>query len=208
MSLKEFEAHLRDPKPGFRCYSTRDKSDYHEFLAQVKNRVSARATETDFATVAKQFGKTSPSFVEFFKLHDGVVLYCDLKSDTAGVEFFPVQEWSAKTREMRDEVAAMGFDEGDMPDWYHSGIVFGEIPHSGNYFSIQPGGSSAGQIFYFDHDDFRTEPMAESFDQFLAAIISDPPGFLYECGCFARYSDSKTDIQWIPKAYLANCSGS
>jgi hypothetical protein len=38
-------------------------------------------------------------------------------------------------------------------------------------------------------------------------VIKDPPGFLYQCGCFTRYSDGKTDIQWIPKEYVADCRG-
>lgn len=152
----------------------------------------------------KQFGKVSPSLVEFFKLHDGVRLYCDTNSDAAGIEFFPVEQWPAEKLELHSSAMAMGFDEADMPEWYNSGAVFGEIPHSGNYLLIDSGGDTAGQVFYFDHDDFRTEPIAMSFDELLAAIVRDPPGFLYECGCYARYSDSRTDIQWIPKTYVPN----
>ncbi len=100
---------------------------------------------------------------------------------------------------------AMGFDEDDMPDWFHRGIVFGEIPQSANYFLIQSAGDNAGQVFYCDHDDFKTEPMASSFSDLLSMIVKDPSGFLYQCGCFTRYSDWKTDIQWIPRQYVSDC---
>jgi hypothetical protein len=104
-------------------------------------------------------------------------------------------------------MTAMGFEEDDMPDWFHRGVVFGEIPRSANYFVIQPSGDGAGQVFYCDHDDLRTEPIAESFEDLLRMIVKEPPGFLYQCGCFTRYSDGKTDIQWIPKEYVPDCRG-
>jgi hypothetical protein len=122
----------------------------------------------------------------------------------AGVEFFKVSDWRRQTQEMRDSMIAMGFDLDDMPDWFHSGIVFGELPQSCNYFLIQLTGDDAGKVYYCDHDDFNTDPMAESFDDFLNMIVDDPPGFLYRCGCYARYSDGETDTQWIPTEYLAD----
>ena len=99
----------------------------------------------------------------------------------------------------------MGFDEQDLPDWYYRGVVFGEIPHSANYFVIQPEGDEAGQIYYCDHDDFVTEPIASSFEELLNTIVNDPPAFLFQRGCYTRYSDGKTDIQWIPKDYIPDC---
>src|SRR5204862_4744697 len=94
--------------------------------------------------------------------------------------------WLSRTREMRESMIAMGFGIDDMPSWFHEGIVFGEIPQSANHFVIQPGGDEAGQVFYCDHDDFRIEPITTSFEELLDRITNDPPGFLYQCGCFAR----------------------
>ena len=102
---------------------------------------------------------------------------------------------------------ALGFEESDMPDWFHRGVVFGEIPHSANYLVLQPDGNQAGKVFYADHDDFKTEAMAPSFEDLLTMIVDDPPGFLYQCGCFTRYSDGKTTIQWIPKEYVPDRAG-
>jgi hypothetical protein len=143
----------------------------------------------------------------FVELHDGVLLYRDSKSDAAGIEFFKATDWHSRTKEMRDSMIAMGFAEDQMPDWFHRGVVFGEIPHSANYLVLQPDGNLAGNIFYCDHDDFRSEPMAASIEEFLSMIVDDPPGFMYRCGCYTRYSDGKSDIQWIPMEYVADCSG-
>ena len=90
-----------------------------------------------------------------------------------------------------------------MTDWQRQGIVFGEIPRSGNYFLLPPSGEHGGQVFYDDHDGFHEEPIAGSFEGFLDSIIADPADFLYRLGCFARYSDGKTDIQWIPKEFVS-----
>ena len=62
-------------------------------------------------------------------------------------------------------------------------------------------------IYYCDHDDFNTEPIAESFEGFLSMIVDDPPGFMLQRGCYTRYSDGKTDTQWIPKEYVPDCRG-
>jgi hypothetical protein len=207
MSLEAFDAHLRDPAPGFRCYACGDRSEKPSLLARVKNLVGKPGSAKAIAAVINSCGAASPVLKRFVELHDGVLLYRDEKSDAAGIEFFKATEWPSRTTEMRESMAAMGFEEGDMPDWFRSGVVFGEIPHSANYLVIQASGDAAGQIFYCDHDDFKTEPMAESFDDFLSMIIKDPPGFLYECGCFTRYSDGKTDIQWIPKEYVSDSRG-
>jgi hypothetical protein len=207
MSLDRFHAHLHDPAPAFRCYACGDRSEKLSLLAHVKNVVGKPGSAKAIAAVTKSCGAASPVLKRCVELHDGVLLYRDGKSDAAGVEFFKAAEWQSRTAEMRESMTAMGFEEDDMPDWFHRGVVFGEIPHSANYFVIQPSGDDAGQVFYCDHDDFRTEPMAESFEELLSMIVKDPPGFLYQCGCFTRYSDGKTDIQWIPKEYVADCRG-
>src|SRR5262249_28444794 len=99
----------------------------------------------------------------------------------------------------------MGWSEEDMPDWLRQGIAFAEIPHSANYFIIQPNGEDAGKVFYADHDDFQPAPFANSFEEFLDSIVANPADFLNRLGCYNRYSHGKTDIQWIPKEYVPDC---
>ena len=207
MKLERFDAHQRDPAPGFRCYACGDRSEKPKLLARVKNRIGKPASAKAIAAVTKACGASSPVLKRFVELHDGVLLYSDSKSDAAGIEFFKAAEWQSRTQEMRESMTEMGFEEDDMPEWFHRGVVFGEIPHSANYFVMQPNGKKSGQVFYCDHDDFKTEPMAATFEDLLSMIVKDPPGFLYQCGCFMRYSDGKTDIQWIPKEYVSDCSG-
>jgi|SRR5262245_21962085 len=207
MSLELFDTHLRDPAPGFRCYACGDRSEIPKLLARVMNVIGKPGSAKAIAAVSKACGATSPVLTRFVELHDGVLLYRDGKSDAAGVEFFEATAWQSRTQEMHESMTEMGFEEDDMPEWFHRGVVIGEIPHSANSLVIQSTGDQAGQVFYCDHDDFRTEPIAQSFEDLLAMIIKDPPAFLYQCGCFTRYSDGKTEIQWIPKEYVADCRG-
>jgi hypothetical protein len=46
--------------------------------------------------------------------------------------------------------------------------------------------------------------IARNFEEFLAMICADPADFLYQRGCYTRYSDGNTAIQWIPKEFLDN----
>jgi hypothetical protein len=207
MSLDRFEAHLRDPAPGFRCYAAGDRSKNPTFIAVVENRIGAPGSAEALAAVTEAYPAASPILRRFVELHDGVVLYRDTKSEAAGVRIFPTTEWQAQSREMRESMTAMGFGEVDMPDWFRTGVVFASIPRSGNYFAFQPSGDPAGQVFYCNHDDFGTKPIAASFEEFLHMIESDPPGFLYRRGCYTRYSDGTTRSQWIPKQYIPDCRG-
>lgn len=203
MSLERFDAHLLDPAPGFRCFASGDRSEQLDFLAAVENVVGQPGSAKVMASVTPLCSDV-PGLKHFVEHHDGVLLYRDTKSDAAGIAFHGAQDWPSRTEEMRESMAAMGFEEGGMPDWFHRGLVFGEIPHSGNYFVIQLRGADAGRVYYCDHDDFRTEPLAESFEDFLALVVTTPAEFMYQCGCYTRYSDGKSDIQWIPKEYVAD----
>jgi hypothetical protein len=207
MSLDSFEAHLRDPAPGFRCYAAGDRSEKPSFLARVTHRIGKPGTAKAIEVVTKRCGAASPVLKRFVALHDGLLLYRDVKSDAAGVEFFKAAEWHSRTREMRESMTGMGFDEDDMPDWFHRGVVFGQIPHSANYFVVQPAGAKEGRVFYCDHDDVDPKPIAASFEKLLKMIVDDPPGFLDRRGCYTRYSDGKTRTQWIPKEYVPDCNG-
>ncbi|MEX2170981.1 MAG: SMI1/KNR4 family protein [Pirellulales bacterium] len=173
MPLDQFEKHVTDPAPGFRCYNSRDKSAAPAFIARVKNHIGDPATPDAIAIISATCGPAALQLRNFAALHDGVMLYRDRKSEAAGISFFPVAEWKAKTDEMRESMVAMDFDEQEMPDWMQTGVVFGEIPESANYFVIQPSGSEAGHVFYCDHDDF-TEVMSNfKCDNFEAESRAD-----------------------------------
>ena len=206
MSLADFEIHLNHPAPAFRCYACGDASEELAFLARVKNRLNPPATDEDIAELDALLGGQFDDAREFYKRHNGLLLYEDTRSDAAGLELFPIGEWRYRSEGMREQFAEMGFEESDDPDGLLKGIAFGEICHSANYFTFQTTGPHSGTIFYISHDDWQNEPIAHSFSDFLALIVRDPAEFLYDAGCYTRYSDGKSDIQWIPKEYISDCT--
>jgi hypothetical protein len=212
MSLAEFEAHLQQENPAFRCYACRDRSMQLDLVARVNNRLGPPADKTALSAVEEFLGPKATTVKLFYAKHDGVLMYEDSRttrwsggeSRTTGIAFFPVGQWASTSGEMRSSLVAMGWSEDEFTEWLRQGIAFCEIPQSGNYFVIQPTGQHAGKIYYADHDDFNPDPIAESFEAFLDSILADPADFLYRHGCYTRYSDGKTDIQWIPKEYVAD----
>jgi hypothetical protein len=76
--------------------------------------------------------------------------------------------------------------------------VFGAPAFSGNLFFLYD-----GAVYYSNHDGGDDTPLASSFSGFLDRIVDDPAKCLYDLGCYARYSDERTDTQWIPERYLS-----
>jgi hypothetical protein len=203
MSLERFESHLHDPFPAFRCYACTDTTEQLPFTASVRNRIDHPASTIAVATLKVFLGDSAPAMQGFYRIHDGIVLYCDPRSDAAGMEFFPTAQWQSKTEDMRQTLPAIGIRSGPSVEWLYRGIAFAEIPHSANYFVLETSGESKGRIFYANHDEFNPAPFAEAFDKLLQMILADPAGFPYRCGCYTRYADGVTDTQWIAKEYLS-----
>jgi hypothetical protein len=212
MSLTEFEAHLKHKNPAFRCYACGDRSEKLDLVARVNNRLGSPADKAALSAVEELLGSKVTAVKLFYAKHDGVLMYEDTlmkrwsggEYRATGIAFFPVGQWKKKSSEMRKSLSDMGWSEEDFTDWLRMGIAFCEIPQSANYFVIQPTGKHAGKIYYADHDDFNPDPIAESYEAFLDSILANPADFLYRHGCYTRYSDGKTDIQWIPKEYVAD----
>jgi hypothetical protein len=183
-----------------------------DFTARVANHLNPPATKESLATIDARLGAAGRPFQQLYGLHDGMVLYRDLQRRktlylgafyAAGIEFFPVAEWAARSEAMREQIDSTDWGEYALPAWLKASIAFGEIPHSANFFVVGVS-EDAGKIFYADHDDFREDPIAGDLEELLDKIRSDPADFLYQCGCYTRYSDGKTDTQWIPKEYVSD----
>jgi hypothetical protein len=212
MGLADFERHLSDPSPAFWCYACGDHAEKPTLLARLQNRVGLPAKPRTVASIEKRLGRAANQIKQFYAKHDGVLMYEDMhlspgvpeEERTAGIYFFPVAQWNAMSREMRSSLKAMGWSRKEMTDWLLRGIAFAELPMSANFFVIQPQDKAAGKIYYAAHDSFVADPIAGCFNEFLDKIVRNPPRFLNRLGCYARYSDGKSDTQWIPTKYVPN----
>lgn len=203
MSVAVFISHIADMSPTFKCYACGDREESLAFDAHLTHDIGAPASSTALDQVRNWLGSHADVFVDLYAKHNGCILYRDSKGDAAGVWLYRIEDWENQTEEMKSQFEAMGFSADEQPDAVLDSLAFAEIPHSANYFTIKTTGPDAGTIFYADHDDFSDEPFAESLDEFLARIVADPAQFLYDAGCYTRYSDGKSSTQWIPKQYVA-----
>ena len=200
MSLVTFEAHLNHPAPAFRCFAA-GKSKKAQWIARVTHKIERPASKKSLAKLDQYLGEHGSQIRRFYALHNGLTLYCDTLSDTAGVAFFKIDEWKKQSKAMREFMLAEQ-EDADWPDWFLQGYAFAEIPHSANYFVID----KAGQVFYMDHDAWEDAPIAKTFSEFLDLIVKNPARFLRKRGCYTHYSDGKTKKRWIPKEYLSDCN--
>ncbi len=152
-------------------------------------------------------GNHAGPLAAFYERHDGFVLYKDTLSSAAGIELFSVDQWLAATEDMRSCFKHLADDPDNDPDHIVKGIAIGTVPESGNYFVLPIDGPNAGKIFYADHDGWYESAFADDFDAFLKHVTEEPVRLLAEqVGCYTRYSDGETDLQWIPEEYLTNAS--
>lgn len=139
--------------------------------------------------------------VDFYRYHDGAVLFKDLDSDEAGLELLPLASWKklhAAIIEMYGEFR----DECDL-EWLDHFVAFAEAPHSGNYFIMPTDGPSAGQVIYCDHDGPNFQTWAPDFHSFLRQFMDDPADQIYQLGCFLRFREQESEVQWCPERYFA-----
>jgi hypothetical protein len=145
----------------------------------------------------------SEPLIAFYRKHNGCVLYRDTLSAAAGIELFAIENMAAQTEEMYEWLQSLD-DEADI-NHLRTAVAIGHVPESGNFFAVPIEGEKAGMVFYVDHDDWREEPFANSFDEFMDRITISPAKLLSEdLGCCTRYSDGETDTQWIPIEYFGD----
>jgi hypothetical protein len=202
MSYEQFETLLRHQSPRFVCKAAGRGRKSERFTANLTHEVRSPASPSDLAKLNQLVPDGAKELLAFYARHDGFVLYRDTLSDTAGVELYRVADMETNTKSMREWLEMLD-DENDT-NALKTAIAIGESPQSGNYFAMPVKGRQIGKVFFVDHDDWRDEPFADSFDQFLAEVSTSPAELLSDrLGCTARYSDGDTDTQWIPLEYLS-----
>jgi SMI1-KNR4 cell-wall len=200
-ALQQLVAFTGQANPSFVCTNGgRSGNTKRIFVARLSHVLNAPASAQDLALLRSMLGALAAQFEELYAAHDGFVLYRDSLSDAAGIEALPIAQWSEAGDDMRQWFEHLD-DESD-PDHIRTGVAFATAPQSGNYFVMPVEGPNAGKVFYADHDGWYESHFANNFGEFIARVTSNPAHLLSEeLGCYARYSDGKTSIQWIPESY-------
>jgi hypothetical protein len=183
----------------FRCRPAGRKGATERFVVHVVHTLHAPATPVEMSKLKRHLGECSPAFAAFYAKHNGFVLYRDTLSDAAGVEALPIAAWAKATQRVHDLARDVIDDEEDDTTGLLSCVAFATAPGSGNFFVVQTEGPGAGAIFYTNHGTCSKAEFAGDFGGFLRRITREPVTLLAkDLGCFARYSDGESSIQWIP----------
>jgi hypothetical protein len=204
--VQVIEEFCRAPQPGFRCCAAGDQSG-KRFVARVRHLLVSPASPESATLLRQKLGGHADQAAAFFERHNGFLLYRDTKSDAAGIALLPILKWDAATLDMQARFGHLADEPESDPDHILTGTAIATVPHSGNYFVMPTDGPSAGKVFYADHDGWYESAFGEDFNGFLAHVVREPVKLLTEeLGCYTRYSDGKTDAQWIPEQYFADVS--
>lgn len=210
--VADFRRFVEAPDPRFACRGVGPEAREGDcWIAELSHELAPPASEAEIANIFRYFDDNPPkSLVTFYQSHNGATLYVDTRKNwagftTRGIYLAPVGEWPGLGSHASEWLGSLSEDEKNelVPAWTNNAVVFAEVPNSGNYFILGVEGEHHGKIFYFDHDGFEFEFFAQSFEEFLQKITSDPAKMLQDLGCYARYGDGRTSIQWIPEEYLS-----
>lgn len=194
MSATRFLSHLSDEESRFVCYAAGPDSA-ERLEVPITHNVGTPASPEQLANLRRLLGKHASQVEALYRAHDGFQLYVQ-SPEYMGLFLYPIDGWEPATEQFKEELADWGRSLEEAYDFERYGVAFGEPVFSGNLFFLHE-----GRVYYSDHDGGDDTPLASSFNGFLERIMDDPAKFLFDLGCYARYSDERTDRQWIPEAY-------
>lgn len=193
--LKEF---LNKPKQRFLCIAAgQPKSKV--FTATITHQVTTPLTKNELAEIDPQLKQ----MIDFYKNFGSIRFYCDTLSNASAYYIANPNEWGTLKKYFNEWLKDLKKHELKklVPDWVSGSIVFGEIPQSGNYYLMPLSDHEKGKVFEFEHDGFEFIEIAPDFNSFLQRLTSVNNSLLEEIGGHTRYSDGKSDLQWMPTNY-------
>lgn len=190
----------------------------------VFNEIDPPESPSLVGRVEKKLGKRfTPALREWFRVAGAGILFGQSTGPDQATGFFLyppsylVEAQRNLLRQLRDSYrSALELAEGaeadelkrELKERVPEFLVLGSAAYSGNYLVLDFGARAEEKpILYLDHEMGYRDCGAESrafrhLPDLLAFAMKDPVGFLNEkLGCFTRYSDGKTETQWIPKSY-------
>lgn len=176
----------------FRCFECEDHSETLNLTIDIHNELNDGANETEIWKLQQLIPSDSIDVIDLYKYHNGIKLFCN--KGVSGFQIYPISDLQGLNEEWKESFSY--YEEDELYNFQKGGFAFGDISNSGNYFILYQ-----NKVFYSNHDGGDDEPLSDSFNEFLSMIINNPADFLNEMGCYTRYSDGKTDNQWIPKEF-------
>ena len=187
--MKALRSHLALKNPRFECWDLERK---HSLTVKLRSAVGKPATVRELKSLQKLAAREYAALEPLYREFNGLTLH--MHRDTAGLAIAPIRELSA----FADDSNTLLFgDEAEHYPFQREGVPFATIVASGNYFVIHK-----GKVYYSDHDGGDDSVWGTDLEGFFRRALRDPPRFLYDAGCYTRYSDGKTDTQFIPETFI------
>ncbi len=158
--MQKFMEHLQDSRPGFRCSKPGSRESRLEHEVQVRHDLGKAASQDEIEILCSKLGEGCEQLIDLYSQHNGMTLY--VEGEDAGITFFPIESFEERNSEWHEWLDDL--EEDEMWDFQKSGIAFGEIVASGNYFVFWE-----GKIYYADHDGGDDVPYGDTFSTSLTA---------------------------------------
>jgi len=171
----------------------RDNKKEKELTVVLKNELGKPCDNKAIKTLEKIAGTESIYLQNLYQFCDGGDF--QLNNKTIGLRIVSIENLESLNEEWKESFSY--YEEEDLYDFQKNGFAFAEIYQSGNYFVMYN-----GKVFYSDHDGGDDTKWGNSIEDFLNIAFSDPAKFLYDAGCYTRYYDGKSDIQYIPEKLI------
>lgn len=185
----------------FICTAAGQES-YDSFTARITHKTTEGLSKEYIENLEKRIGHQNQLF-ELLSHYSSVRLYCDTLSDDSAFYIAHPDEWSSLEEGFKIWIEDLSEEERDelLPQWFEEAIVIGEIPFSGNYYLYPVKGEFQGKIFEFEHDGFEFIEVGKGIFSFLDYICTVTDNLIQNIQSHTRYSDGKTDIQWLAQSY-------
>ncbi len=188
--MKSIDLYLQQRDQRFYC---KDNTETRELIVDLQNIVGEPATLDELRLLDRIARRESKHLAELYRTYNGLQLQINKK--TIGLIITSIRNLKQLNKDWKDWFRHS--PRRELYDYQREGFAFGEICHSGNYFVMY-----GGYVYYSSHDSADDEQWGYGLDVFFDRALSDPTRFLWEVGCYTRYSDGKTDVQYIPNKFL------
>lgn len=176
------------------------------FLCQAINDEQKTKTEPfSHVVTPPKPSKNLPDIAEIRAFYDVVgslrLYHCEIGNE-AGFYIAKPDEWAELTEGFAEwvEIIELDFDEDEleeeMPSWFGSQQVIGEIPNTGNYLLLVTDGDEKGSIYEFDHDGAEFYKRGVNIEDFIRQILNPTPGLLSSMASHMRFTDDPNGQQW------------
>ena len=201
MEFKALNQLVTSKNQRFLCIPAGDSADT-EFLAHITHEVTEALSNEDIEQLKQEIGVQEQLF-KLLSTYGSVRLYCDTLSDDSAFYIAHPSEWQSLESDFRLWINDLDDQDKEelLPEWLDGAIVFGEIPSSGNYFIYLIKGEHQGKVFEFEHDGFEFLEAGKNIIDFLEYICSPTEKLIQNIQSHTRYSDGKTDTQWLAQSY-------